>query len=300
MDFFKVNPGLSRIWPILRTSYETATGQNKKYKRKSRSGLSYFAVCPICDNPIQLIGLYRDTAESGRKPYGKHCRHTVPDLAEYDEDAYLDCPYSDPNRTPPTSRCKLESRISKQILQLLHDQFDRVMYILSKDTGIYFSQAMAEKMLQSYISREGWSFRDAASYNLPWTFVEGQAALPLFGQRIRKGCALYDAIAANCPTVCFDESTGGDSVRIQRNPGQYVDLNFTFVSHIHTVQEDHLNESIDLWVHSGEPPDLKTVYRAPLQIQTDYFLNLIALSDERSHRNQRLLEIAHELLKDML
>ena len=120
MDFFKVNPGLSRIWPILRTSYETATGQNKKYKRKSRSGLSYFAVCPICDNPIQLIGLYRDTAESGRKPYGKHCRHTVPDLAEYDEDAYLDCPYSDPNRTPPTSRCKLESRISKQILQLLH------------------------------------------------------------------------------------------------------------------------------------------------------------------------------------
>ena len=64
--------------------------------------------------------------------------------------------------------------------------------------------------------------------------------------------------------------------------------------------EDHLNESIDFWVHSGEPPDLKTVYRAPLQIQTHYFLNLIALSDERSHRNQRLLEIAHELLKDML
>lgn len=300
MDFFKVKPGLSRIWPIIRTSYETATGQNKKYQKKSRSGVSYFAVCPICDNPIQLIGLYRNTAEGGRKPYGKHCRHTIPDLAEYDEDAYLDCPYSDPNWKPPTSRRKPESRISKQILQLLHDQFDRVIYILSRDTGIYFSQAMSEKMLQGYISREGWLFRDAAPYNLPWTFVEGQAALPLFGQRIRKGCALYDAIAENCPSVRFNESPGGDSARILQKPEQYVDLNFTFVSHVHTVQEEHLNETIDFWVHSGEPPSLKTVYRAPLKIQTDYFLNLIALSDERSHHNQKLLDIADELLQGRL
>lgn len=300
MDCFKVKQGLSRVLPISRTNYETATGQNKKYQQKSRSGTSYFAVCPICDNPIQIIGLYRDTTENGRKPYGKHCRHTIPDLAEYEEDAYLDCPYSDPNWTPPTSRRKPESRISKQILQLLHDQFDRVIYILSKDTGIYFSQAMSKKMLQGYLSREGWSFRDAAPYNLPWTFVEGQTALPLFGQRIRRGCALYDAIVARCPSARLAEVSGGNSVRILQNSGQYVDLNFTFVSHIHTVQEEHLHETIDFWVYSGEPPELKNVYRAPVQIQTDYFLNLIALSDERSHRNQRLLEIAHELLKDKL
>lgn len=293
MDCFKVTPGLS-------PSYETATGQSKKYQKKIRAGVSYFAVCPICDNPIQLIGFYRDTAESGRKPYGKHCRHTVPDLAEYDEEAYWDCPYFDPHWTPPATHRKPESRIARQLLRLLHDQFDRVIYILSKDTGIYFSAAMSEKMLQGYLSREGWSFRDAAPYNLPWTFVEGQTALPLFGQRIRRGCALYDAIDSHCPAVRFDEVSGGNSVRILQNSGQYVDLNFTFVSHTHTVKEENLHETIDFWVYSGEPPAIKTVYKEPVQIQTDYFLNLIVLSDECSHRNQRLLEIAHALLKDKL
>lgn len=300
MDVFKLKPGVSRIYPVSPENYEAATGQSKKYRRKGGNGESYFAVCPACDNPIQLIGLYRDTAESGRKPYVKHYRRTIPDLAEYDEDAYLDCPYSSPGWTPPAVRRKPESRMTRQILHLLHDQFDRVIHILSRDTGICFSAAMAKKLLQGYILREGWSFRNAASYNLPWTFVEGQVALPLFGQRIRTGCALYDAITASCPAVRFEEAPDHRAARVAQNSEQYVDLSFTFVSHKCAVENDHLFESIDFWVYRGTAPHMETVYRKALDVQTDYFLNLINLPDARSHRNRKLLDIADELLKGRL
>lgn len=300
MDVFKVKPGMSRIYPVSRENYEAATGQGEKYRKEGRGGESYFAVCPACDNPIQMIGLYRNTAESGRKPYGKHTRQTIPNLAEYDEEAYLDCPYSNPTQTPSTGRRRAKSRLSRQIIRLLHDQFDRVIHILSRETGICFSTALSKKMLEGYIVREGWSFRDAAPYNLPWAFVEGQVALPLFGQQIRTDCALYDAIAANCPAVRFEVTTARDSARIMQNGGQYVDLRFTFVSHQRVVRDEHLFETIDFWVYRGVAPNLETVYRNTLDIQTDYFLNLINLPDERSHRNQKLLDIAHELLANRL
>ncbi len=300
MDIFKLKPGMSHIYPVRPENYETATGQAEKYRKESRTGESYFAVCPACDNPIQLIGLYKNTAESGRKPYGKHTRQTIPNLAEYDEDAYLDCPYSDPNWTPSASRRKPESRLSKQILQLLHDQFNRVIHILSKETGVFFSAALSKKMLEGYIVREGWLFRDAAPYNLPWAFVEGQVALPLYGQRIRSDCPLCTVIADTCPAVRFEETTAHNSVRIMQNAGQYVDLSFTFVSHKRSVRDEHLYETIDFWVYRGAAPNMETVYRSTLDIQTDYFLNLINLPDERSHRNQKLLDIADELLRSRL
>jgi hypothetical protein len=67
VDVFKVKPGMSRIYPVSRENYEAATGQGEKYRKEGRGGESYFAVCPACDNPIQMIGLYRNTAESGAR-----------------------------------------------------------------------------------------------------------------------------------------------------------------------------------------------------------------------------------------
>ena len=66
-----------------------------------------YAVCPECDNPIQLIGLNRRELDAGhRRPYAKHIKRDVPGVAEYDGKAYLECPYSDPgyHRDPGSRR----------------------------------------------------------------------------------------------------------------------------------------------------------------------------------------------------
>ena len=98
MDVFKAWPGRAESIVISQESYMGCTGGVAPWRRDGDTGPSYYAVCPLCDNPIQIVGLFRRQEESrARRPYGRHHRGDVPGLCRYDEDAYLHCPYADPN-----------------------------------------------------------------------------------------------------------------------------------------------------------------------------------------------------------
>lgn len=98
MDVFKAWPGRAESIVISQESYMRCTGGVAPWRRDGDTGPSYYAVCPLCDNPIQIVGLFRRQEESrARRPYGRHHRGDVPGLCRYDEDAYLHCPYADPN-----------------------------------------------------------------------------------------------------------------------------------------------------------------------------------------------------------
>lgn len=91
MDIFKNKQGLARILKISEKNFVEQTNKKLPYTRQNSSGgLSHFAVCPECENPIQIIGLFKNTAESGRRPYGKHYSQSIPGLAIYNHDDYLD------------------------------------------------------------------------------------------------------------------------------------------------------------------------------------------------------------------
>lgn len=301
MDIFKTSTGVSKVEVISPKNYLNATGKKSPYCHVNQMGKeSLFAVCPLCENPIQIIGLYKSTLESGRKPYGKHCRKTIPGLAEYNETDYLDCPFSNPTWQQDDGKRKPESRIAKKMLSLLAEQFDRVIYILSKDTDIKISTALATKMLEAYIANEGWRYKTATMNNLPWVLGEVAKAYPLFGRRIRKDSELYCAIEKLCPEVLLQDDNTGSYSKVLSNGKQYVNLNFVFVDHSINVQDDHLNETIDFWVFRGRAPKIETIYRKKIQIRTDYFFNLISLPEKRSYRNQKLLEVASKILKNRL
>lgn len=56
-------------------SYMGCTGGVAPWRRDGDTGPSYYAVCPLCDNPIQIVGLFRRQEESrARRPYGRHHR----------------------------------------------------------------------------------------------------------------------------------------------------------------------------------------------------------------------------------
>ena len=113
MDVFKAWPGRAESIVISQESYMGCTGGVAPWRRDGDTGPSYYAVCPLCDNPIQIVGLFRRQEESrARRPYGRHHRGDVPGLCRYDEDAYLHCPYADPNH--------------RVLLQCLFDRFGSV------------------------------------------------------------------------------------------------------------------------------------------------------------------------------
>lgn len=90
MDVFKTHVGEGKALMINEENFYLATRERKPYVVDSGGVKSFYAVCPECDNPIQLIGLLRRQQDSlPHRPYGRHIGHDVPGVAVYDEDAYL-------------------------------------------------------------------------------------------------------------------------------------------------------------------------------------------------------------------
>ena len=94
MKIFKLKVGSSKIYELNKNIFELQTKQKKPYYTFNNSNEQIqYAVCPACDNPIQIIGLYKKLKNTD-KPYGRHCIHSVARLAEYNQQAYDFCPYS--------------------------------------------------------------------------------------------------------------------------------------------------------------------------------------------------------------
>lgn len=74
MDVFKTHVGEGKALMINEENFYLATRERKPYVVDSGGVKSFYAVCPECDNPIQLIGLLR----SRTRPTGTVPRPTAP------------------------------------------------------------------------------------------------------------------------------------------------------------------------------------------------------------------------------
>lgn len=93
MKKFKLHIGKNHVYPLTKEIYEDATLLKKPYKQQEKNGSThYFAVCPACDNPIQIIGLYAKT-DSTPGIYGRHYNRDT-NIAKHNEQMYRFCPYA--------------------------------------------------------------------------------------------------------------------------------------------------------------------------------------------------------------
>lgn len=143
MKVFKLHTGINEV-PIELTkeNYESAIRGKKEYKKISFGKTSYFAICPACDNPIQIVGLY--IKDKTRFPYGKHYPKDFA-YAKYNRENYLYCPLASHSFGQPEKRLKKEfSEFEKTIYNLVRENFDLALYIAERKTGILFSKIMPE------------------------------------------------------------------------------------------------------------------------------------------------------------
>ncbi len=244
MDSFKLKPGKNKVYSISEKLFSEVTGDEKPYCAKRGAQDSYYAVCPECDNPIQIVGLYKSTIESGKKPYGRHYKGTIPHLAEYCEEDYELCDYANPEWKRPYGKRSPDSKIAKRTLALLKEQYDRVVYVLSKEIEIKISNSLARELLRQYLISQGWRYNMATLNNLPWVLLEANGAHSLFGRYIQKDGELHKKLKESCATVDFQISDDGKYVKIINNSKkEYVNIYFHMYNHTKKVIEDHLQEN---------------------------------------------------------
>lgn len=273
-------------------------------KHKDRKNPSAYAVCPLCDNPIQLVGLFKETLEAGRKPYGRHHKGSISTLAEYSEDHYFSCPYSNPSWSKQKSkRLRNPERAARFKKQLL-EQFDRAIYVLQQELPIYTSFRTAQRMLEWYMDDEAWDYYDSREDNLPWMLAYTQPGLDLYGRLIRTDSKLYRAIKEKCPEAALEPvekagwGTTGDYAKITSATRSFLELGYCFYGHEFRKgeNEEHLDEVITLNVFVGRPPDTKDIFTETYLIDPNKFIYTCQKSEDELPRNQKLLDMAKTII----
>lgn len=297
MDIFKAKTGSAPVYEISRENYERYSKRGTKYVNRPGEKEAYYGVCPACDNPIQLIGLYRVADGSNQRPYGRHNKGSIKGLASYSEIDYLNCPYSKPDQRHKQWYKRPESPMTRKILKTVVTQFDRIIYLLNKQTGLHMTKKVAKLMLEEYLNKEGWRFHLATMSNIPWTFAECSRARPLFGRYVTKDSELYRILKDKCPEVVFEENDYNQNIVQIKSDKKFITLQFVFLYHKQTLKEEHLTETIDFMVFrpavSGED---EVLFQIKLPVDTNYFANLVNDKRHQERRNQALLKMADSLV----
>ncbi|KHT25960.1 hypothetical protein [Pectobacterium brasiliense] len=288
MDVFKISVDTQQVQKITQENFDLATKKQAPWYQPINGHQGWFAVCPACDNPIQIIGmLERDS------PYGKHFFPTsgavfVPLKGRVDKEEYEWCPYASKNKHLTKDELRAAgSELAVLIKQTLIDQFDRVIYLLEKGIGMKISFTLAKQMLEDYRQAEGWRYRGATRQNLPWVFAYMMQAKRLRG-RIFSDAEFTEKLFAKRPDLTCN-ANGQIDVKDDK---KFCDLSFSFIRHRRHVDQHTLSESIEFNIANSKQ---ETVCKREIVFEHDHFLKLINSKNE-AHRRMNLVALARNVL----
>lgn len=303
MKIYKTRPVHSLYRSIMVEYFEADTGKRWPfYQQQDGDKTQHFAVCPACNNPIQVIGLYEKTVVS-EDPFAKHYPKSVPGLAIYNQGDYDCCPYAAPRTPDRQSRRRGQgmSDLGRQILEQICAEYDRVIYILEQDTGLLISDSLASDMLKVYLAEEGYEYRGASLMNVPWILGYMSNAHSLIYRRVKKDYELHQALAG-LPDINFQPS-GKDAVKIEPAKG-YLSLSLCFIHHRFLGEG---REYMKMLVSKAGTLDAITsderdqVCLVTLEFDHDRYQRLIATPAERARRpRQTLNDLAQKMITPIL
>lgn len=303
MKKFKLHIGKNHVYHLTKEIYEDATLLKKPYKQQEKNGSThYFAVCPACDNPIQIIGLYAKT-DSTPGIYGRHYNRDT-NIAKHNEQMYRFCPYATHKYTVNKDSKKPElTEFEKNVYYTLRENFDIAVKIIEQDTGLYITDNLARLMLEDFISCEGHMYYWTTLYNIPWMLLYFLSARNCYGMLVKIDSLFYDLLKKQ-KDVSLVQSSMKDYWCVRNKDNQYLNLSISAIHHKRNIVNDTLEESIKVWFFKNKEDFApQKLFSITLQINEYRFLNWISSPKAEQYRNgarnQRLLEIAKEIMPDL-
>ena len=297
MKHFKVKASrYAERYEITRENFERVTGCKEPFEQIKDTGrASQYAICPSCLNPIQIIGLVQEIKS---KPYGRHSGKNINGFPAWNERKYEYCPYADRNKRRQPNEDELLREITDSVIELynlLREQFDRVVYVISKELGIRCSTMFWRKVLNQFLVNEVYFYPWLTESNLPYIFeLKGMQHQNILGQKFLIGTQLYNAIEAH-NNVSFEVDEKNPEYARLKNAGTYLNLQVRFYGHRQkAVEGEELSESMFFCVDDMDSDE--EIYRTRLTFNETYFPNLIKDS-KNENRQLWLLDIAKDMMK---
>ena len=296
MKYFKTEA--SRIacrYEINVLNFNSVTENKPPFTQTGDDGeIRQYGICPSCLNPVQLIGLYKRVK---RSPYGKHAGKDIEGFPKWDYYKYQHCPFAKSADKKPIDFDErgIITEDTVELYNLLKTQFDRVVYIITKDFGIKGSSAFWENALIQFRESEGYCYPWLTESNLPYIFAFfGLQQQRLYKQGFATGSDIYNALRKH-PAVEFDDKYSKKYPRFINRKNQFADMYFRLTDHRQLAKEgDELTESIKFCV--DDRSENKTIFEKRIVFDETYFPNLIRKSDNEDKRQQWLLDISDRLM----
>lgn len=292
---FKVTPGHTQVHKINKENVEEFLGRREPWFKpgQQRGDDRHFAVCPYCDNAIQLKGLYKETVEGARR-YGSHIGTPV-DGFPFDPIDLEFCPYKIKSSARDYTSRRKPGPASRELIDLAVSEFDRVVLILRDDFEIPFSDAFALKMLDQWFDSEGFLYTGAHLRNLPWMIAYFGPVQSLFGQYVGRNAELAEAIRKKVPAAVL--TSAGQLAKGK----EWFKLDLQCMHHRVAIdtEDGSLMETLKLRVkdfsQTNEPTKAPMVYQKEIVFNPDRFEALCHVPSKRANRNEKLLKEARDI-----
>ena len=124
-------PVLSFADKDFKKNYKERTGNNPGYIQEVSGEKKYSALCPRCNNPVAVLGIYKKTDAA---PHAGHAKGiNIPNVVQYDEYRFRHCPChkirADYIReyVPET-----EEPQRQELFRIAKKHYDKAVYLLQK------------------------------------------------------------------------------------------------------------------------------------------------------------------------
>lgn len=299
---FKKQPGKEPAYAITRDNVETLLGRRAPWFKqgRERDDDRHFAVCPYCDNPIQLNGVYVRKEESPRA-YGSHSGNPVDGFPFNAEDLAF-CPYKLKRKSLDKSARRTElGPVAQQLISMAVAEFDRIALVLRDDFGFRFSNRFARKMLEQWFDSRGYLYEGAHLRNLPWMVAYFGPAQSLYGQRVGDTGELAQAIRRAAPQAGIAD---GKLLRAEGERAPFFRIDLQCLHHRVRVDDEsgRLTEQMRMRVqdfsNTNDPEKAPLIYEKTMEFDPDRFERLLHTSADRARRDESLLAVAREVARE--
>ena len=257
----------------------------------------YYAICPKCDNPVRLIGLYKAT---NRQPFASHTGKTIkgglPILPPHNQKRYEYCPLSKKSkRIDPDEHLYAPEKIHIELYNIMRENFDKLVYFIENMLEIECSTNFWREALTMYVNSKGWLFRWISLENMPWAFCYmAMCQKKLYGQKIKIGGYLHKAIEGKCEQDAFSKNTG-KYVRITNQGSTYLpSITLRFIGYDYSIDSDgYLVEIMRVCLDYAN----EEILSKQMTLDQQQFRNLLRYEMRYNiEKWKRLREVGHEMM----
>ncbi len=295
----KFHKGYSEVFDVNAETFKVITNETYPYKQISKKDgkISAYGICPMCDNTVTLLGIYRPIKNERSDSYARHAKEDIPGFDKFNEDDYLYCPYHRrrANYVIEVRRKDITEEDIK-ILNIARENFDRCIYLIKKATGLVISNKLAMEIVKNYMANCGYMVHDRTDKNIPWIMLNKMPVIKLINRLVVKNSPLYEMLNKDSQVRLKAENK--DYYRIlPKNEKEYCALSLVIGEYSFLVdQRDNLNEYINLIITKPKNGLYSEYKRKNIQLDVYSFNNMVH-SQKETYRNKELLKIAEDIIK---